>query len=164
MSDTRNYRLVYPDPRTNEIEPSGGYVEVHITHASHETENNIETAIVLAKLGYQVRLLAIDDRQGNKNPDAYLLKEQILIEFKHNQRPTASAIDNEIRDARRQADYILIHIKSSIEKSKLIGAIKSRLKRSSSQSTKELWIIWKGELVRLKRKEIFDGTISRKIQ
>ncbi|WP_245859809.1 hypothetical protein [Spirosoma aerolatum] len=102
MSDTRNYRLVYPDSRKNEIEPSGGYAEVHITHASHETENNIETAIVLAKLGYQVRLLAIDDRQGNKNPDAYLLKEQILIEFKHNQRPTASAIDNEIRDARRQ--------------------------------------------------------------
>jgi hypothetical protein len=29
---------------------------------------------------------------------------------------------------------------------------------------KELWLIWKDELIRLKRKEIFDGTISRKIQ
>lgn len=29
---------------------------------------------------------------------------------------------------------------------------------------KELWLIWKGELIRLERKEIFDETISRKIQ
>ena len=34
----------------------------------------------------------------------------------------------------------------------------------SGTTIKEVWIIWKGELVRLKRKEIFDGTISRKIQ
>jgi hypothetical protein len=54
MSDTRNYRLIHPDSRTNEDEPSGGYVEVHVSHDSHETELNIETAIVLAKLGYQV--------------------------------------------------------------------------------------------------------------
>jgi len=31
-------------------------------------------------------------------------------------------------------------------------------------NVKELWIIWRGELIRLKRKEIFNGTISRKIQ
>jgi hypothetical protein len=45
-----------------------------------------------------------------------LVKEQISIEFKHNQRPTESAIDNEIRDARRQADYVLLHIRSNIKK------------------------------------------------
>lgn len=56
MSDTRNYRLVYPDPRTNEKEPSGGYVDVHISHDAQETQLNIETAIVLARLSYQVRL------------------------------------------------------------------------------------------------------------
>jgi hypothetical protein len=44
MSDTRNYRLAYPDLETGQIEPSVGYVEVHITHASHEVEANIETA------------------------------------------------------------------------------------------------------------------------
>lgn len=162
MSDTRNYRLVYPDPQSNEEESSGGYVEVHISHNSHETEDNIITAIVLAKLGYQVRLLPIDDTQGTKNPDAYLLKEQIWIEFKHNQRPTASAIDNEIRDARRQADYVLLHVRSKIKKGDLCSAIKNRMK--AALTIKEVWLIWKDELIRLKRKEIFDGTISRKIQ
>lgn len=162
MSDTRNYHLVYPDPRNHEEEPSGGYVEVHSTHASHEAERNIETAIILAKLGYQIRLLPIDDTQGKKNPDAYLIREQIWIEFKHNQRATASAIDNEIRDARRQADYVLLHIESKIRKSDLCSGIMNRMK--AALTIKELWLIWKGELIRLKRKEIFDGTISRKIQ
>ncbi|PRY22945.1 hypothetical protein CLV58_14331 [Spirosoma oryzae] len=162
MSDTRNYRLVYPDPRMNEEEPSGGYVEVHLSHNSHETQLNIETAVVLAKLGYQVRLLAIDDSQGMKNPDAYLLREQIVIEFKHNQRPTASAIDNEIRDARRQADYVVLDIRSSIRKGDLCSGVINRMK--AAPNVKELWIIWRGELVRLKRKDIFNGTMSRKIQ
>lgn len=161
MSD-RNYNLIYPDPRTDEEEPSGGYVEVHVTHDSHEAERNIETAVILAKLGYQVRLLPIDDTQGTKNPDAFLVREQIKIEFKHNQRPTASAIDNEIRDARRQADYVLIHVQSRIKKGDLCSAIKNRMK--AALTIKELWIIWRGKLVRLKRKEVFDGTISRKIQ
>ncbi len=162
MSNARLYKLIYPDLEKNEIEPSGGYVEVHITHNSHETERNIDTAVLLAKLGYQVRLLPIDDTEGTKNPDAFLVREQIKIEFKHNQRPTASAIDNEIRDARRQADYVLLHIQSKIKKGDLCSAIKNRLK--AALTIKELWIIWKGELIRLRRKEVFDGTISQKIQ
>lgn len=162
MSDIRLYKLVYPDPRKNEVEQSGGYVEVHITHNSHEAERNIETAILLAKLGYQVRLLAIDT--AFRTPDAYLIKEQIRIELKHNQTPTVSAIDNEIRDAQGQANYVLIHVRSAIERGKLIYAVKDRLKRTNAQQIKEVWLIWKGELVRLKRKEVFNGTISRKIQ
>ena len=121
---------------------------------------NIETAVLLAKLGYQVRLLGIDTTF--RTPDAYLIKEQIWIEFKHNQTPSTGAINNEIRDAQRQANYVLIHIQSTIRRTDLISAIKNRMR--DAQKVKELWLIWQGELVRLKRKEIFDGTISRKIQ
>jgi hypothetical protein len=156
MSDTRNNRLVYPD--TEDF--SRGYVEVHLMHNSHEAFRNIETAILLAKLGYQVRLLGIDT--AFRTPDAYLIKEQIYIEFKHNQTPTTGAINNEIRDAQHQANYVLIHIQSTIRRSDLISAIKNRMR--DAQKVKELWLIWKGELIRLKRKEIFDATISHKIQ
>lgn len=156
MSDTRNYQLVYPDLE----DYSEGYVEVHRTHNSHEAQRNIETAIMLAKLGYQVRLLAIDT--AFRTPDAYLIKEQIYIEFKHNQTPTAGAINNEIRDAQGQANYVLIHIQSTISRNNLISAIKNRMR--DARKVKELWLIWKEELIRLKRKEIFDGTISHKIQ
>lgn len=162
MSDTRNYRLVYPDPRTNEKEPSGGYVEVHISHNENEVELNMLTAIVLAKLGYQVRLLLVDNTPNRKNPDALLIREGVKIEFKHNQQPTTSAIEKAIRYAHRQADYVLIHIQSTIRRNDLINGIKNRLKLSTG--VREVWIIWRGELIRLKRKEVFDGTISRKIQ
>lgn len=101
MSDTRNYRLVYPDQEANQADSSGGYVEVHKLHNTKESERNIETAIILAKAGYQVRLLLVDNTPNVKNPDAFLLKEQITIEFKHNQQPTSSAIEKEIRYANR---------------------------------------------------------------
>lgn len=157
-----NYTLIYPDESAAEDDPSKGYVEIHTTHNSHEAQKNIETAILLAKLGFQVRLLPIDDTEGSKNPDAYLMKENIRIEFKHNQKPTASAIDNELRDARRQADYVLIHVQSKIKKGDLFHGVQNRMK--AAQNIKELWLIWKEKLIRLKRKEIFDGTLSRKIQ
>jgi hypothetical protein len=156
MSDTRNYRLVYPDPRTNEKEPSGGYVEVHDSHNEGEVELNVLTAIILAKLGYH--LLLVDNTPNRKNPDAFLIREGVRIEFKHNQQPTTSAIEKAIR----QADYVLIHIQSTIRRNDLINGIKNRLKLSTG--VREVWIIWRGELIRLKRKEVFDGTISRKIQ
>lgn len=69
MSGTSNYRLVYPEVENY----SAGYVEMHVTHNSYETERNIETAIILAKLGYQVRLLPIDT--AFRTPDAYFVKE-----------------------------------------------------------------------------------------
>lgn len=93
MSDTSNYRFVYPDTK----DFSAGYVEIHLAHNSPEAQRNIETALILAKSGYQVRLLAIDTTF--RTPDAYPVKEQIYIEFKRNQTPTTGAINNEIRDA-----------------------------------------------------------------
>lgn len=55
-----DYPLIYPDLRKNETESSGGYVEMHVTHASHEATRNIETAIILARQGFKVRLLPIE--------------------------------------------------------------------------------------------------------
>ena len=79
-----HYQLIYPDPRKDEEEPLGGCVEIQETHHNHEAVNNIGTGIFLAKRGFKVRLLPIDNTPGIKNPDAYLIDEQIIIEFKHN--------------------------------------------------------------------------------
>jgi len=95
------YLLVYPDLRQNETEPSGGYVEMHITHASHEAARNIETAVILARQGFKVRLLPIDNTPHTKNPDAYFIEQGIVVEFKHNYTPTASAIEREVRNAKK---------------------------------------------------------------
>ncbi len=156
------YPLIYPDFRKGEIEPSGGYVEIHITHSSHETARNDETAILLAKRGFKVRLLPVDEVPNKKNPDAYLINEDIIIEFKHNFTPTASAIKNEVRDAKKQADYILLHIKSSLTKGELLRGLNLTIHRA--KNIQEVWIIFNHSIYRLTPMEILNGTASRKIQ
>ena len=162
MSDTRNYQLVYPDSSVNEIEPSGGYVEAHITHASHETARNIETAIILAKRGFKVRLLPIDNTPHTKNPDAYFIEQDIIVEFKHNYTPTASAIEREVRNAKKQANHILIHVMSGITKGELIRGLKLQIHRA--ENVIEVWLILEEQLYRFTPTEIRDGTIEHKIQ
>ena len=159
---TLEYPLVYPDFRKDQTESSGGYVEMHITHPSQEATKNIETAIFLAKLGFKVRLLPITSTPNVKNPDAYSIDEDIVIEFKHNSTPTMSAIANELRDGKKQADYVLLHIKSDLTKGALIRGLRSCIHRA--QNVREVWIVYRGELYCFTPEEVRSETIEHKIQ
>ncbi|MEY4541321.1 MAG: hypothetical protein RLZZ306_3078 [Bacteroidota bacterium] len=160
----RDFIQVYPN--SEEIEPTGGYVYVHNTHVGDEREKNIKTAIFLAKLGYQVHLLEVVNIQGHKNPDAYIVNEDIIIEFKQNERATQSAIENEIRDAKKQAEYILIQASEYISAKDLLAGIKSKYRRREPEylKMKDLWLIWKGELFIFTRQDIINGEINHKIR
>ena len=161
-----DFTHVYPDSNTEEIEPTGGYVYVHDTHIGEERVKNIKTAIFLAKRGYQVHLLEVANIQGHKNPDAYIVNEDIVIEFKQNERATQSAIENEIRDAKKQADYILIQASEFISAKDLLAGIKSKYRRKEPEyvKMKDLWLIWKEELFIFTRQEIINGEINHKIR
>lgn len=162
MSDTHNYQLVYPNTSTGQTEPSGGYVEVHITHHSREYVQNLDTAIILARHGFKVRLLPIDNTPHAKNPDAYFGDEDIQVEFKQNYTPTRSAIEEAIRKGRRQADYIVIHILSDVSADDMVRSITNRM--YYAKNVHKLWLIRNGEILALTRDEIFDGTIRLKIK
>ena len=161
-----DFTHVYPDSNTEEIEPTGGYIYVHDTHIGEERVKNIKTAIFLAKRGYQVHLLEVANIQGHKNPDAYIVNEDIVIEFKQNERATQSAIENEIRDAKKQADYILIQASEFISAKDLLAGIKSKYRRKEPEyiKMKDLWLIWKEELFIFTRQEIINGEINHKIR
>ena len=135
---------------------------MHLTHSSQEAVRNVETAICLAKLGFKVRLLSITNVPGVKNPDAYLIDEDIVIEFKHNTTPTASAIENEVKDAKRQANYILLHIKSSLSKELLIKGLRLHIHRAIN--VREVWLIFGDNLYRFSPDEIRSRNIEDKIQ
>ncbi|TAE33479.1 MAG: hypothetical protein EAZ91_02385 [Cytophagales bacterium] len=139
-----------------------GFVDVHADHNGSEKTLNIQTATLLAQHGYQVLLLPIVDGPGIKNPDAFLIREKRLIEFKHNQTPTASAIDNEVRDAQKQSDLVLLHILSEIKPGALLNGLKDRIRRS--EKVKALWLIWKDELIQVTREEVLSGVLDAKIQ
>ena len=156
------YLLIYPDLRKNEIEPTGGYVEMHITHASHEATRNIETAIILAKQGFKVRLLPIDNTPHTKNPDAYFIEQDIIVEFKHNYTPTASAIEREVRNAKKQANHILIHTMSNITKDELIQGLRQHLHRA--RNIISVWLLFDGNTYHFSPEEIRDKHIEDKMQ
>ena len=135
---------------------------MHITHPSQEATKNVETAICLAKLGFKVRLLPITTTPNVKNPDALLIDEGIIIEFKYNATPTISAVANELRDGKKQANYVLLHIKSELTKGSLIRGLRSCIHRA--QNIQEVWIIYREELHRFTPEEIRNETIEYKIQ
>jgi hypothetical protein len=156
---------VYPDNVKNEIEPTDGSVEVHHTHVGEERIKNIETAKFLAKLGYKVKLLEVLNIQGHKNPDAYLVKEDMVFEFKQNQKPTKSAIDVEIHAAKKQASNILLHIQSEIKVGDLIDGIEGRtLRPENVDKIKNIWLIWKEKLFQFSYAEIRDKTMRKSLK
>jgi len=154
------YTIIYPE--AGKVEPSGGYVEMLRFQVEQEVEQNLQTAILLARQGYRIRLLPISNIPYKKNPDAFFINEQVSVEFKHNQKPTRSAIDNELRKAQEQADYIVLHVLSRIRKSDLINALTDRVNRS--KGIRILWLIWQGKVYRLSRKEVLEKTIRNKIE
>jgi Contact-dependent growth inhibition CdiA C-terminal domain len=160
-----DFTQVYPYPNTEETEPTGGYVSVHNTHVGDEREKNIKTAIFLAKLGYQVHLLEVVNIQGHKNPDAYILNEDMIFEFKQNLTPTKSAIDVEIHAAKKQASNILIHIQSEIKVGDLIDGIEGRtLRIENVDKIKNIWLIWKQQLFQFSYSQIRDKTMRNTLK
>lgn len=156
------YTIVYPDIRKGEKEPSGGFVEIEQNYAPRELEQNLVTAICMARHGYKVRLLNVRNNPGVRNPDAYLLEEKIHVEFKLNLRPTRSAIDSELRKAKDQAEYIVLDMRSKIRKSDLINALTNRLNRA--RRIRLVWIIWQGRVRCFSRKEILERSFREKIE
>jgi Contact-dependent growth inhibition CdiA C-terminal domain len=160
-----DYLQVYPDIDKEEAELTGGYVQVHDTHAGEERTKNIETAKFLARLGYQVRLLEVLNIQGHKNPDAYLVQEDMIFEFKQNQKPTKSAIDVEIHAAKKQASNILLHIQSEIKVGDLIDGIEGRtLRPENIDKINNIWLIWKEKLFRFSYVEIINRTMRKALK
>ena len=154
------YTLRYPDPVIEQTEPTGGSVEVHDLHGKFELELNLKSAIVLAKHGYTVRLLPISDVPDQKNPDAFLIDEEIFVEFKHTH--SARAIDRAIRMGRKQADHVLIHVMETIERGEMLKVIKSRVRRC--ESIKTIFLILEDVLYRFSREEVDNDLIDDKIQ
>ena len=150
------YTLRYPDPVIEQTEPTIGSVEVHDLHGKFELELNLKSAIVLAKHGYTVRLLPISDVPDQKNPDAFLVDEEIFVEFKHTHSARA------IRMGRKQADHVLLHVMETIERGEMLKVIKSRVRRC--ESIKTIFLILEDVLYRFSREEIDNDLIDDKIQ
>jgi hypothetical protein len=150
MIETPNdYQLIHEDVNTN------GYVYLHPEQNKTEKTHNIFVGVFLAKIGYKVWLLPPNDLPNVRTADAWLEEENLIIEFKHCQTPSSSAIDKAIQKAKKQAEYILLHIDCEISLNNLIDGVENRTQRPENiLIIGEIWLIYRERLWKFSREEI----------
>ena len=137
-----------------------GHLQISSLHGKHEAAENIKVARFLANnLGHSIFLLACSPKL--KSPDSKNATLNIVQEYKVNRTPSKSAIDNELRDAAKQSDYIVLWIDSNISQTDLERGIKGRT--VWAKNIKEIWVIANFEITMLSREQILqsDFTISK---
>lgn len=141
----------------NEIETDRGKVRIHSKHGKNEKEENEEIAKYLAnKHNYNIDLL--ERKEGVKSADSYNHTLERKQEYKVNHTPTKSSIDNLIRDARKQADSIILRIDSNISPGDLRDAIVDRVNRSKNVT--DITLIKEGKDVTYNRNQILDKSFK----
>jgi len=139
------------------VETQKGTVKVSSLHNKLEKAGNIEIATTLAnKYEHDINLIAT--QHDNKTADSFNKTLDIYQEYKTNKKSTFSAIDRELRDAKNQADHVVINVKSKISEGDITNAVKSRVKRAGN--IKSVWIIKNNFDKQYLRKEILSDNFK----
>lgn len=108
-----------------------GVLRIHSGHGKKERDENIRIGKYLVeKYGYEIDL--VDNPSKKKSADSYNKTLGLTQEYKVNSTPTKGSIDNLLRDAKKQADDIVLLIESDISWGDLRDAITDRLWRSEN--------------------------------
>lgn len=151
-------KMVRPEEQAYTVVPTrGGKLRIHSGHGKGEREENIRVASYFTdKYGYEIDLL--DNPDGVKSADSYNRTLGYEEEYKVNQKehPTKNSIDRLIRDAKKQADHIVLWVDSDILMGDLRDAIVDRVRRS--ETIKSITIVKEGKDCTYTRDEIIgDG-------
>jgi hypothetical protein len=127
-------QLMEAESRYKELPVKAGRLRIHEGHGKREKAENIRIGTYLAeKHNYFIDLL--DNPDNDKSADSYNHTLGILQEYKVNSTPTKSSIDNLLRDAKKQANNIVLWIDSDISWEDLTTALRSRVRRSENIET-----------------------------
>ena len=128
-----------------------GKVRIHSGHGKKERKENIEIATYLAnKHEYVIDLL--DNPNNITSADSYNHTLKFKQEYKVNRTATKNSIDTLIRDAKRQANNIVLRIDSDIPLGILRDGITDRVRRS--KNIENITVIINGKDVNYSRNEI----------
>ena len=133
------------------VPTTAGQLRIHSGHGKGERKENIRVGSYFAnKYGSEIDLL--DNPDGVKSADSYNRTLGYEEEYKVSQTPSKNSIDRLIRDAKNQADHIVLWIDSDISIEDLSAALRSRVRRSDNIRT--ITIVINGKDVSLTRAEI----------
>ena len=79
-------------------------------------------------------------------------------EYKVSRTPSKNSIDRLLRDARKQADHVVIWVDSDISVEELSAALRSRVRRS--ENIKTVTIVINGKDIRLDRANILSESFK----
>lgn len=144
------------EPETfTQCETRNGILRVSSKHGKTEKKENVRVGTYLAeKHGYEIDLIA--NPPDRKSADSFNNTLGVFQEYKVNVTPTKNSIDNLIRDAKKQADDIVLWIDSDISLGDLRDAITSRVKRAGN--IKSLTIVNNGKDVTYLREDMIKDT------
>lgn len=135
------------------VKTEKGKVRVSSFHGKNEKQENIEIASHFAnKYSHEIDLLGKSNETGVKTADVLNKTLGIEQEYKRIATPTIEAVSKAIRSAKKQADNIVLDIKSEISNGDLRSAIISRVTRS--KNIKTITIIKDGDDKTYKREDI----------
>lgn len=119
------------------VETRKGSVQVSPLHGKHEKTANVEIAVYFAnRYGYDIRLIA--KAHNTVSADSFNSTLNIHQEYKTNKTPTKNAVDKQLKAAKRQADHIVLDIKSKISPDDLTYSLIDRVQRS--KSIQSVWV------------------------
>lgn len=146
-------KVVRADAPYTLIKTERGRVRIHSGHGKHERKENIEVATYLAnKHDYIIDLL--DNPQDKKSADSYNHTLGIEQEYKVSTTASKNSIDRLIREARKQADNIVLRIDKEISLDDLSDVLSDRLNRCDNVDL--ITIIINGKDVTYRRKDIIN--------
>ena len=144
-------RLMEKEDRYETVPTEKGRLRIHEGHGKGEREENIRVASYFTdKYGYHIDLL--DNPDNVKSADSFNRTLGYEEEYKVSRTPSANSIDRLLRDARKQADHIVLWVDSNISVEDLSAALRSRVRRSENIQT--VTIVIDGKDVRLERADI----------
>ncbi|MDO5608269.1 MAG: phage minor head protein [Capnocytophaga sp.] len=110
------------------VKTNNGSVKVSSFHGKNEKTENIEIASYFAnKYNHEIELLR--KLEVEKSADVFNKTLGIEQEYKRVSKPTKSAVDNALRSAYKQAENVVLDIKSNISDGDLRDAILNRIRR-----------------------------------
>ena len=144
-------KVVREDAPYSIVETERGRVRIHYGHGKNERKENLEIATYLAnKYDYVIDLL--DNPDNEKSADTYNHTLGIKQEYKVSATASKNSIDRLVREARKQADNIVLRIDNHISLGDLLDALTNRLRRS--ENVENVTIIINEKDVTYSRKKI----------
>ena len=124
-------KVVREDAPYSVVETERGRVRIHSGHGKNERKENLEIATYLAnKYDYVIDLL--DNPDNEKSADTYNHTLGIEQEYKVSATASKNSIDRLVREARKQANNIVLRIDKEISLDLLTDVLNDRLNRSGN--------------------------------